>query len=126
MKKILKSDLDITKIYYATKYSFAGLKTAFKEERAFRQETILLIIAIILVVYLKLTLNQGAFLVGSVLVVMITEILNSAIENIVDYISKEKHPLAKNAKDLGSAAVFMALILMTLTWLTVLFPIIIK
>lgn len=123
MKKFLKSDLDITKIYYATKYSFSGLLIAFKEERAFRQETILLIFAIILSFYLKLSLPQSGFIIGSVLIVMLTEIINSAIENIVDYISKDKHPLAKNAKDLGSAAVFIALTLMALTWTIILIPI---
>ncbi len=123
MKNYIKSDLNITKLFNALKYSYFGLKTAFKEERAFRQETVLLLISIIISFYFKLSLVNAGFVVGSVLIVMITEILNSAIENTVNYISTEKHPLAKNAKDLGSAAVFVALCLMTLVWVIVLYPI---
>jgi diacylglycerol kinase (ATP) len=126
MKDILKTDLNIKKLLNALKYSYFGLNTALKEERAFRQEVVLLVIAIGISFYLGLSITDAGFIIGSVLIVMITEILNSAIENTVNYISKEKHPLAKNAKDLGSAAVFLALCLMALIWVIILYPILFK
>lgn len=100
-------------------YSMAGFVAAWRGEEAFRQEVLLAIVLLPLAFWLGQSPLERLVLVGSWLVVMIVEILNSAIEATVDRISEEHHPLAGRAKDLASAAVFLALVLALLSWATV-------
>lgn len=105
----------------AMKYSHAGFQSAWKNEAAFREETILAIFLIPIALWLGKTNIEQALLIGSVLLVLIVELLNSAIEAIVDLTSPEFHVLAGRAKDIGSAAVFVSLMLATIVWFLVLF-----
>ncbi len=99
-----------------------GLKAAFKHEEAFRQEVFLCIILLPLGLFLGQTGVERALLVGSLLLVLIVELLNSAVEAVVDRIGMEYHVLSGRAKDLGSAAVFVVLLLAVVVWLLVLVP----
>ncbi|MCE1238640.1 MAG: diacylglycerol kinase [Azonexaceae bacterium] len=103
-------------------YSRDGLRSAWKNEAAFREEAMLAAIALPLALFLGKTGVDRALLVGSVLLVLIVEILNSAVEAVVDKASPEKHELAKRAKDMGSAAVLLSLINVLAIWLCVLWP----
>ena len=103
-------------------YSVDGLKATFKSETAFRQEVILAAIGIPLAFFLTTDRLEQAAMVGSLLLVLIVELLNSAIEAVVDRFGPEHHPLAKHAKDAGSAAVLLALILTGIVWLLCLWP----
>lgn len=104
------SKTGLTRIRNAFFYSLEGLGAAIKLEAAFRQEVILATLLIPLAVILPVSLTQKALLIGSILIVLITELLNSAIEWVVDYVSTSRHPFAKRAKDMGSAAVLLALV----------------
>ncbi|TFG87398.1 MAG: diacylglycerol kinase [Chromatiales bacterium] len=103
----------------ATVYSAAGLATAWRSEEAFRQEVLLAVVLVPLALWLGQTAMERLLLIGSWLMVMIVEVLNSAIEATVDRISDEHHPLSAKAKDLGSAAVFLSLLLALLAWATI-------
>ena len=103
----------------ATGYSAAGLATAWRGEEAFRQEVLLAVVLVPLALWLGQTAIECLLLIGSWLVVMIVEILNTAIEATVDRISDDHHQLSGQAKDLGSAAVFLSLILAVLAWGTI-------
>ena len=100
--------------------SVKGFKGVYKNEAAFRQELLLSVILIPLGIYFGHTGIERALLVGSVLLVLLVEILNSSIEAVVDRIGMERHELSGLAKDLGSAAVFLALVMVAVTWLLVL------
>ncbi|MEW6593675.1 MAG: diacylglycerol kinase [Thermodesulfobacteriota bacterium] len=100
--------------------SFMGLRAALRHESAFRQETALLLILVPLGFWLGEGGVRKALLVGSLLLVLIVELLNSAIEAVVDRIGPEHHELAGRAKDLGSAAVLLAIVAVLLTWFLVL------
>lgn len=106
----------------ATGYSLAGLKAAFRHEAAFRQE--LMLAAILLPAALASPASRAgkALMIASVLLVLIVELINSAIEAAVDRVSSEQHPLSKQAKDIGSAAVAVALLNAAAVWLIVLWP----
>ena len=93
-----------------------GLWFAFKNEAAFRQEALLSMILIPLAIWFQPGFVSFCLLVGSILLVMIVELLNTGIETAIDYQSMEIHPLAKLAKDLGSAAVFLSLLNLALVW----------
>lgn len=101
-------------------YSLAGLSAAYKHEDAFRQEVLLAAVLIPVVFFLPAGGVGRALMIGAVLLVLIVELLNSAIEAAVDRISIENHILAKRAKDIGSAAVMLALINVPVVWLLVL------
>lgn len=101
-------------------YSLAGLGAAYQHEDAFRQEVLLAIVLIPVVFFLPVSGVGRALMVGVVLLVLIVELLNSAVEAAVDRISLENHDLAKRAKDMGSAAVLLALINVPVVWLLVL------
>ncbi|MCB1865105.1 MAG: diacylglycerol kinase [Chromatiales bacterium] len=98
----------------------AGLRTAYANEDAFRQEVFLAIVLIPLALWLPVGMLGKAVMIGSVLLVLIVELLNSAIEAAVDRISLDKHQLSKRAKDIGSAAVFVALVNVVVVWVCVL------
>ena len=116
-----KGKTGLRRLINATGYSFSGLAEATRHEDAFRQELVLVAILIPVGVWLGPTGIAKALLVGSLIVVLIVELLNSAIEATVDRISLENHPLAKRAKDVGSAAVMLALLNAAVVWMLVLF-----
>ena len=106
----------LTRIIHAAGYSWQGLKAAFKHEAAFRQEVALLVILFPLAIWISQSLVEFILLIGSVLLLLIVELVNSAIEATVDRFGGERHELSGRAKDIGSAAVFIALINQTLVW----------
>ena len=116
-----KSKAGVARIWNAFLYSVEGLCAAFKHETAFRQEILLAVILIPAALLLPASGAGKALLLASVLLVLIVELINSAIEAVVDRVSLEHHPLAKRAKDFGSAAVFLSLINVPLVWVLVLF-----
>jgi diacylglycerol kinase (ATP) len=99
----------------------AGLAAAARHEDAFRQELILVVLLTPLALWLGHTGVERALLIASLIVVLIVELLNSAIEATVDRISFENHRLAKRAKDIGSAAVMLSLVNAGLVWLLIIF-----
>jgi diacylglycerol kinase (ATP) len=111
----------LRRIINATGYSWLGLKAAYKHESAFRQEVWSAIILVPLGIYLGDTLADKAALIISVLFVLVVELLNSGIEAVVDRIGNEAHKLSGRAKDMGSAAVFIAIAITMITWFAVLF-----
>lgn len=111
----------IRRIIRATGFSLSGIRAAFRNEAAFRQESALALIFVPLGLYLGETGLERALLVGVCLLVLIIELMNSAIEAVVDRIGDEFHPLAAQAKDMGSATVFLSLILVLVVWGLVLF-----
>ena len=110
-----------TRIFRAFGYSAQGLVHAWREEAAFRQETTLAIVVIPLGLYLGRTGVERALLVSPMLLILIVEILNSAVEAVVDRSGMEHHRLAGMAKDMGSAAVLLSFLLLGTVWFLVLF-----
>ena len=108
------------RIVNAAGYSLAGLRAAARHEDAFRQELLLAAVLVPAALWLGHGGVEKALLAGSVLLVLVVELLNSAIEAAVDRISLEDHSLAKRAKDMGSAAVMLSIAATVLTWLLVL------
>ena len=111
-----KGKTGLQRVLNAAGYSWAGLTAAFRHEDAFRQEVFLALLLIPLGAYLGETGIERALMVGAVLLVLIVELLNSAVEAAVDRISLERHDLIKRAKDMGSAAVMIALINVVIVW----------
>jgi diacylglycerol kinase (ATP) len=111
-----KGETGLKRVLSATRNSIAGLREALRHEDAFRQELILAAMLIPAALWVGATGEQKALLIGSVLLVLVVELLNSAIEATVDRISFENHRLAKRAKDIGSAAVMLALANAALVW----------
>ena len=116
-----KGKTGIRRLINAFGYSLQGFSAAFKHEDAFRQEVFMALLLIPLAFYLGASAVEQALMIASVLLVLIVELLNSAIEAAVDHTSTERHPLAKQAKDIGSAAVFIALIIVAVVWGLILF-----
>ena len=116
-----KSKTGVARIWNAFLYSVEGLSAAFRHETAFRQEVLLAVILIPTAMLLPASGAGKALMLASVLLVLIVELINSAIEAVVDRISPEHHSLAKRAKDFGSAAVLLSLINVPLVWALVLF-----
>ncbi|WP_194207229.1 diacylglycerol kinase [Superficieibacter sp. 1612_C1] len=110
----------LTRIINAAGYSWKGFRAAWINEAAFRQEGVAAIVAIIIACWLDVDPITRVLLIGSVLLVMIVEILNSAIEAVVDRIGTERHELSGRAKDMGSAAVLLAIVVALITWTTLL------
>lgn len=104
----------------AFKYSLRGLAYAARHERAFMQELILLVIAVVAALLLTDSSIERAVLIGSAAFVLVVELINSAIETTIDRIGPEQHPLSERAKDLGSATVLVALSITAVIWLIVL------
>ncbi|MDN2487206.1 diacylglycerol kinase [Kosakonia sacchari] len=109
-----------TRIIKAAGYSWKGVRAAWINEAAFRQESVAVILAIIIACWLDIDTMTRVMLIGSVTLVMIVEILNSAIEAVVDRIGSEFHELSGRAKDMGSAAVLMSILLAMFTWIALL------
>lgn len=115
-----KGRTGIRRICNAFFYSMDGLRAAFRHEDAFRQEVLLAALLMPTVFFMPATGSGKALMIASVLLVLIVELLNSAVEAAVDRISLEHHALAKRAKDIGSAAVLLALINVPVVWMLVL------
>lgn len=111
----------LKRIIKATGYSAKGLRAAFKHEAAIRQELVMLAIAIVLVCVFDLSVIERILMLGVVVSVLIVELINSAIEAVVDRVGVEHHELSGRAKDIGSAAVMVALGFAGFTWLYILF-----
>jgi diacylglycerol kinase (ATP) len=116
MSNPYKGKTGINRILHAAGYSLAGLRAAYTGESAFRQEVWLLIIATPLAFWLGQGWVQTALLLGSLMLVLIVELLNSGIEAAIDRVSFELHDLSKRAKDLASAAVLLSLVLSAGIW----------
>jgi diacylglycerol kinase (ATP) len=116
-----KGKTGLRRIWNALFYSIDGLKAAYRHEDAFRQEVWLALVLIPLALFLPVSGIGKALMMASVLMVLIVELLNSAVEATVDRVSLEHHRLAKRAKDIGSAAVLFSLINVAVVWLLVLF-----
>ena len=110
----------LTRIIKAAGYSWKGIRAAWINEAAFRQEAVAVILAIIIAAFLNVDAITRVLLIGSVTLVMIVEIINSAIEAVVDRIGSEFHELSGRAKDMGSAAVLIAILLALFTWISLL------
>ena len=120
MESPYKGATGLKRLVNAARNSLEGLAAAARHEDAFRQELVLAAILIPLAVYLNVSLLEKSLLIGSVLLVLIVELLNSAIEATVDRISFENHHLAKRAKDIGSAAVMLCIATAVVIWLLIL------
>lgn len=121
MKSPHKGKTGLTRLINAMGYSMQGLKAAYQHEDAFRMELMVAAIAIPVALWLPVSNIGKAMLVGSIFLVLLVELVNSAIEAVVDRISLEDHDLAKRAKDIGSAAVFMSLVNAAAVWGLVIF-----
>ncbi len=117
-----KGKTGVVRIVHAFFHSCAGLADAFRHESAFRQEIVLAAILVPTAFWLRVSAVERALLVATVLLVMIVELLNTGVEVAIDRISFERHSLSKRAKDMGSAAVLVALVLMATVWALVAGP----
>lgn len=122
MPESFKGKKGLRRLWNALGYSRDGLIAAWKNEAAFREEILLASMTMPLAIYLGKTGVERALMLGSILLILIVEILNSAIEAVVDKASPEMHELAKRAKDMGSAAVLFSLINAAMIWACVLWP----
>lgn len=111
-----KGTTGFKRILNATGYSLAGFKAAFQNEAAFRQIVLINVILIPITFFLDINNVEQALMIGVCLLAIIVELFNSALEAVVDRVSLERHPLSKNAKDMGSAAQFVALSIIAITW----------
>ena len=121
MKKILQSLVDGDHVIRATRYSLAGWRAAYKKESAFRQELTLALVLVPLGLWLGRSGVERALLIGSMVMVLVVELLNSAIEATVDRGGKDWDELAGRAKDMGSAAVMTSLLLVGVIWALILY-----
>jgi len=121
MESPFKGKTGLTRLWNAMHYSIAGLREAYRHEGAFRQEVWLALLLIPAALMLGEDGLSRAAMIASVLIVLIVELLNSAVEATVDRISLDRDELARRAKDLGSAAVLIALINVAVVWGCVLF-----
>lgn len=116
----LKGKTGLKRLTNATKYSMQGFRAAWQTEEAFRQEVILAVILVPVAVLLPVEMIEKLLMIAAVVNVVVVEVINSAIEAVVDRFGGEIHPLSGKAKDLGSAAVLLALILCAAVWVTIL------
>ncbi|MBT8546872.1 diacylglycerol kinase [Polynucleobacter paneuropaeus] len=121
-----KGNKGLTRAWYAAKNSWCGVVYAFKEESAFRQELTLLIICTPIALFLNISVLEKVALICSIIMVLVVELLNSSVEAAIDRISFEHHDLSKRAKDFGSAAVMLALLVAVLIWIAVCGPLVAK
>jgi diacylglycerol kinase (ATP) len=118
--KIIVKRQGLFRLLFACKYSWQGLRSAIKNEEAFYQEFLVFITLTFISLYLDITALERLALIGSIVMVLIVELLNSAIECVVDRISLEHHLLSGRAKDYGSLAVLLSLLLAISTWVLIL------
>lgn len=100
-------------------YTFAGLKAAWKNELAFRGETVVAMVMVPLGLWVGRSAVERSLLVASILLILVTELVNSALEAVVDRIGPERHELSKRAKDMGSAAAFISMVTAALVWIII-------
>lgn len=117
-----KGTSGVQRILNATSYSLAGFKAAFQNEAAFRQIILINALLIPLSFFMPVSRVEQVIMIVVCLLAIIVELINSAIEAVVDRVSMAQHPLSKNAKDMGSAAQFVALAIIALTWGACLIP----
>lgn len=116
-----KSKSGMKRIFSAFFYSLDGLQAAWRQEHAFRQELVLVIIGSAIALMLPVSAFEKLMMIAVLVLMLIVELLNSAIEAVVDRVSLERHALSKNAKDFGSAAVLLTFLLAVATWAVILF-----
>ena len=116
-----KNESVIGHIKKAFTYTFAGLETAWKNELAFRGEIVVAMVMVPLGLLIGRSAVERSLLIASILLILVTELLNSAIEAVVDRIGPERHELSKRAKDMGSAAAFIAMVTAALVWIIVVY-----
>jgi diacylglycerol kinase (ATP) len=121
-----KGNRGFVRAWHAAKNSWHGLVFAFKEESAFRQELTLFVLLTPIALVLPVSLFEKAVLICSLVLVMAIELLNSSVEAAIDRISFEHHDLSKRAKDFGSAAVMLALLICFILWVCVCLPLFMK
>lgn len=121
-----KGNKGFTRAWHAAKNSWCGLVYAFMEESAFRQELTLLILLTPVAFFLPIDYLKKALLISSLVMVLVVELLNSSVEAAIDRISFEHHDLSKRAKDFGSAAVMLALVIAILLWSAICIPLVLK
>lgn len=114
-----KGNRGLTRAWHAAKNSWCGMVYAYKEESAFRQELTLLAILTPVALFLPITSLEKALLITSLIMVLVVELLNSSVEAAIDRISFDHHDLSKRAKDFGSAAVMLALLVAAVLWVTI-------
>jgi len=116
-----KSKSGLKRIYSAFWYSLDGFRSAWKHEHAFRQEVSVFVVGSVIALLLRISAFEKLMLIGVLLLILIVELINSSIEAVVDRVSLERHPLSKNAKDFGSAAVLLTCLLAIAAWAVVLY-----
>lgn len=116
-----KSKSGLRRIYTAFWYSIDGFKSAWQHEHAFRQEVSVFAVGTVIALLLHISAFEKLVLIAVLMLILIVELINSSIEAVVDRVSLERHPLSKNAKDFGSAAVLLACLLAIATWAVVLY-----
>ncbi|MFA9273637.1 MAG: diacylglycerol kinase [Candidatus Aquirickettsiella gammari] len=116
-----KSKGGVKRIFSAFFYSLEGLQAAWRQEHAFRQELVLVVIGTIIALSLPISAFEKLMMIAVLVLMLIVELLNSAIEAVVDRVSLERHELSKNAKDFGSAAVLLTFLMAVATWAVILF-----
>ena len=119
-----KSKSGLKRIFSAFFYSIDGFRAAWMHEHAFRQEVMVAVPGIVIALLLPVSRYEKLALIGVLLLVLVVELLNSAIEAVVDRVSLDRHSLSKNAKDLGSAAVMLTFLMALVTWAVVLYPLV--
>ena len=121
-----KGNRGLTRAWHAAKNSWCGIVYAFQEESAFRQELFLLVVLTPIALFLPISPLEKCALIASLIMVLVVELLNSSVEAAIDRISFDHHDLSKRAKDFGSAAVMLALLISTLLWVTICIPLVIN
>jgi diacylglycerol kinase (ATP) len=116
-----QNEKGLKRLINATLFSIAGFKAVWQHEEAFRQEVLLFIVTTPLALWLGESTVEKLLLIGSIVLVMLVELINSAIEAIVDRIGLERHELSGRAKDIGSASVSLSLIWASIVWVSLLF-----
>jgi diacylglycerol kinase (ATP) len=113
----------VARVLTALRYSLEGLRSAWVRESAFRQEVIVTAILLPLSLFARVTWLEHGLLAASLFLVLLVELINSAIEAVVDRVSPQRHPLSKHAKDVGSAAVLLSLLVAGCIWAAILLPV---
>ena len=114
------SEFDILRLLRATKFALAGLRDAFRGQVSIRQEAIIILVGTPLALWLGENGVERALLIGALLLILLTELLNAAIETTIDRIGPEHHELSRKAKDMAAAAVLVSLIMAAIVWLLIL------
>jgi diacylglycerol kinase (ATP) len=115
-----KSKSGLRRIFSAFFYSIDGFRSAWKNEHAFRQELVLVVIGAVIALVLPVSAFEKLMMIAVLMLILVVELINSAIEAVVDRVSLERHTLSKNAKDFGSAAVLLTLLIAVATWTVIL------